>query len=156
MENIGLLSNAPEYDFVGVNMYVDDQGSIKRLPINLRASDIANVAGKPMEARRLPRFVFALLWSAHTCTHRSLGKLHCLPARLRTTSQISLHDWLTCKFSSFLGKDVMPMALSRNKKVLGLQVRGDAFLARVLDDGEAFDRLDLTVSEVRIQTDGQQ
>lgn len=45
----------------------------------------------------------------------------------------------------------MPMALSRNNKVPFLQVRGDAFLARVLDDGEAFDRLDLTVSEVRIR-----
>mmetsp|Transcript_9973 Transcript_9973/g.29916 ORF Transcript_9973/g.29916 Transcript_9973/m.29916 type:complete len:352 (-) Transcript_9973:950-2005(-) len=76
VENIALLANAPEYGFVGVNLYVDDQGSIKQLPLNLRASDIANVAGKPME------------------------------------------------------------------------VRGDAFLARVLDDGEAFDRLDLTVSEV--------
>lgn len=71
MENIGLLSNAPEHEFVGVNMYVDDQGSIKRLPINLRASDIANVAGKPMEARRLLRFR-PFLGIAHTCTHCGL------------------------------------------------------------------------------------
>lgn len=76
VENIALLSNDPQYGFVGVNMYADDQGAIKQLPRNIRASDIANVAGKSIE------------------------------------------------------------------------VRGDAFLGRVLDDGEAFDRLDLSVSEV--------
>ncbi len=52
VENIALLSNAPQYGFVGVNMYVDDEGSIKELPVNLRASDIANCCAKPMEVGR--------------------------------------------------------------------------------------------------------
>ncbi len=51
VENIALLANAPEHGFVGVNMYVDDAGSIKQLPLNMRASDIAVCAGKPMEVR---------------------------------------------------------------------------------------------------------
>ncbi len=53
VENIALLSNAPEHGFVGVNMYVDDEGSIKELPVNVRASDIANCCVKPMEVRNL-------------------------------------------------------------------------------------------------------
>ncbi len=32
-----------------VRRYVDDEGSIKDLPMNLRASDIANCCGKPTE-----------------------------------------------------------------------------------------------------------
>ncbi len=98
-----------------------------------------------------PGFVLFLESPTHAPT--AACKTNCLrlPARFRTTSQISLQDRLACKFLSFLGKNVMPMALSRNNKVPFLQVRGDAFLARVLDDGEAFDRLDLTVSEVRIR-----
>lgn len=34
---------------VGVNMYVDDEGSIRGLPRNLRASEIAACCGKPLE-----------------------------------------------------------------------------------------------------------
>lgn len=76
VENICLLSNAKDNGFVGVNMYVDDEGSIKGLPRNLRASDIAHCCGKPLE------------------------------------------------------------------------VKGDAFLARVMDNGDDFERLDLVLDEV--------
>ncbi|KAL4446282.1 hypothetical protein ABPG77_003089 [Micractinium sp. CCAP 211/92] len=76
VENISLLSNARDNGFVGVNMYVDDEGSIRGLPRNVRASEIAHCCGKP------------------------------------------------------------------------LHVKGDAFLARVMDNGDDFDRLDLDLSEV--------
>lgn len=76
VENISLLSNAKDNGFVGVNMYVDDEGSIRGLPRNLRASEIAHCCGKPLE------------------------------------------------------------------------VKGDAFLARVMDNGDDFDRLDLELGEV--------
>ena len=49
VENIGLLSNAPDNGFVGVNMYVDDSGRSKGLPFNIRASDIGTTCGKPLE-----------------------------------------------------------------------------------------------------------
>lgn len=76
VENVSLLSHAKDTNFIAVNMYVDDEGSIKNLPLNIRASEISQVAGKP------------------------------------------------------------------------LQVRGDAFLSRVFDDGNDFDRLNFTVAEV--------
>lgn len=76
VENISLLSNAKDNNFIGVNMYVDDEGAIRNAPRNLRASEIAHCCGQPLD------------------------------------------------------------------------VRGDAFLARVLDDGEDFQRLDLDVGEV--------
>lgn len=49
VENIALLSNSADNGFVGVNMYVDDEGSIKDLPINLRASEIAATCGNPLQ-----------------------------------------------------------------------------------------------------------
>ncbi|KAL4423794.1 hypothetical protein ABPG75_001095 [Micractinium tetrahymenae] len=76
VENVSLLSNARDNGFVGVNMYVDDEGSIRGLPRNVRASEIAHCCGKPLD------------------------------------------------------------------------VKGDAFLARVMDDGDDFERLDLDLSEV--------
>ena len=76
VENIALLSNAPETGFVGVNLYCDDEASIKRLPRNARASSLASQCGKPLD------------------------------------------------------------------------VRGDAFLARVFDNEDEFKRLDLPISEV--------
>ena len=51
VENIALLSNAPDNGFVGVNMYVDDSGRSKGLPFNVRASDIGTTCGKPLEVR---------------------------------------------------------------------------------------------------------
>eukprot|EP00873_Tetraselmis_striata_P044497 jgi/Tetstr1/464761/TSEL_009508.t1 len=51
VENIALLNNAKDIGFVGVNMYVDDEGSIKGVPPNMRASQIAACCGKPLEVR---------------------------------------------------------------------------------------------------------
>lgn len=76
VENISLLSNARDNGFVGVNMYVDDEGAIRGLPRNVRASEIAHCCGKPLD------------------------------------------------------------------------VKGDAFLARVMDNGDDFERLDLELGEV--------
>lgn len=76
VESIALLPNLPVHGFVGVNMYVDDEGSIREAPFNARASELATLCGKP------------------------------------------------------------------------LQVRGDAFLSRVLDDGEAFRRLDFGANDL--------
>jgi len=36
---------------VGINMYVDDQGTIKGLPLNARATQIAQMVGLPLEVR---------------------------------------------------------------------------------------------------------
>ena len=54
VENISLLGTARDNGFVGVNMYVDDEGSIRGLPRNLRASEVAHCCGRPLEvwARR--------------------------------------------------------------------------------------------------------
>eukprot|EP00192_Tetraselmis_astigmatica_P013841 CAMPEP_0117673432 /NCGR_PEP_ID=MMETSP0804-20121206/14473_1 /TAXON_ID=1074897 /ORGANISM="Tetraselmis astigmatica, Strain CCMP880" /LENGTH=306 /DNA_ID=CAMNT_0005482177 /DNA_START=18 /DNA_END=934 /DNA_ORIENTATION=- len=51
VENIALLNNAKDLGFVGVNMYVDDEGAIKNVPFNPRASDIATCCGKPLQVR---------------------------------------------------------------------------------------------------------
>lgn len=51
VENVSLLSQTRSNGFVGVNMYVDDEGSIKGLPRNLRATELAHCAGKPIEVR---------------------------------------------------------------------------------------------------------
>lgn len=76
VESVGLLPNLPAHRHVGVNMYVDDEGSIVGAPLNPRASELAALAGRPV------------------------------------------------------------------------QVRGDAFLARVLDDGDAFHRLDFGLADL--------
>lgn len=49
LENVALLSNAPEHGFVGVNLYADDEGQALGLPRNLRACEIAACAGKPLD-----------------------------------------------------------------------------------------------------------
>ena len=76
VENIALLSNSKEYDFIGINLYTDDEGAIRGSPRNIRASEIAHCCGRP------------------------------------------------------------------------IQVRGDAFLARVLDNGDDFLRLDFDLKDV--------
>lgn len=76
VENIALLSNSRDYGFIGVNMYVDDEGSVRGCARNIRATEIAHCCGKPIE------------------------------------------------------------------------VKGDAFLARVLDDGDNFERRDLHLNEI--------
>jgi len=76
VETVSLLSHTKDHNFIAINLYVDDEGMVKNLPLNMRASEIAQCAGNPIE------------------------------------------------------------------------VRGDAFLARVLDDGDNFDRLDFTIDEI--------
>jgi hypothetical protein len=76
VENIALLSHSSDYGFIGVNLYVDDEGSVRGAARNVRATEIAHCCGKPID------------------------------------------------------------------------VRGDAFLARVLDNGDDFERMDLKLSEV--------
>ena len=49
MESVPLLANSKENNFVGVNLYVDDTGSIKQLPINPRASDICRCCGQHIQ-----------------------------------------------------------------------------------------------------------
>ncbi|KAG1678590.1 hypothetical protein FOA52_012597 [Chlamydomonas sp. UWO 241] len=51
VENIALLPNSKETDFVGVNMYCDDQAQIKQLDLNPRASQVAMACGKRLEVR---------------------------------------------------------------------------------------------------------
>jgi tetratricopeptide (TPR) repeat protein len=76
VENIALLPSSKAGGFVGVNMYADDEGSLRGAERNVRASEIAACCGHPLE------------------------------------------------------------------------VRGDAFLARVRDDGDEFERLDFVLGEV--------
>jgi hypothetical protein len=45
VEPIALVAQAPETGFVGVYLYCDDQAAIKQLPLNPRATGIANAAG---------------------------------------------------------------------------------------------------------------
>ena len=49
VESVPLVSNSKANGFVGVNMYVDDTGAIKQLPINVRASDICRCCGHPTQ-----------------------------------------------------------------------------------------------------------
>lgn len=65
MENIALLSNARDNGFIGVNMYCDDEGTLRGLPPNRRASEIAHCCGKPLEVRAAP----ARLGAAHGLPH---------------------------------------------------------------------------------------
>lgn len=41
--------NKPEDQFIGVNLYCDDSGKIKELPVNLRASQILQACAKPTQ-----------------------------------------------------------------------------------------------------------
>lgn len=101
VENIALLNNAKDVGFVGVNMYVDDEGAIKDAAFNRRASDIAACCGKPLQVRRAG----------------------CV--------QLGAFPWI-------------PRVTKGS-----VQVRGDAFLARIFDNEDEFKRLDLLMSEVR-------
>ena len=49
VENVALLSNAPDNGFTGVNLYCDDEGQALGLPRNVRACEIAACAGKPLD-----------------------------------------------------------------------------------------------------------
>ena len=49
VENIALLSNAPDNGFVGVNMYCADDAGSYDAPTNMRATQIAHRCGKPLD-----------------------------------------------------------------------------------------------------------
>jgi hypothetical protein len=49
VEPIALLANSPETGFVGVYMYCDDQATLKHLPTNMRATQIAAEAGQALQ-----------------------------------------------------------------------------------------------------------
>lgn len=49
VEPIALLANSPETGFVGVYMYCDDQATLKHLPSNMRATQIAAEAGQALQ-----------------------------------------------------------------------------------------------------------
>ncbi|KAE8896684.1 hypothetical protein PF005_g13615 [Phytophthora fragariae] len=51
VDSIPLVLNTPEAKHVGVNMYVDDKGTAKALPTNVRASAIAQACGKMLEVK---------------------------------------------------------------------------------------------------------
>ncbi|KAG3091086.1 hypothetical protein PI124_g16796 [Phytophthora idaei] len=51
VDSIPLVLNTPDVKHVGVNMYVDDKGTAKALPTNVRASAIAQACGKMLEVK---------------------------------------------------------------------------------------------------------
>lgn len=77
VESIPLLVNSKANDYIGINLYVDDTGSIKNLPINVRASAICRTCGHAVEVR-VPRSrdrpaarLCAAALTPHTRTGRS-------------------------------------------------------------------------------------
>lgn len=51
VDSIPLVLNTPDVKHVGINMYVDDKGTAKALPTNVRASAIAQACGKMLEVK---------------------------------------------------------------------------------------------------------
>ncbi|CEG45705.1 protein [Plasmopara halstedii] len=51
VDAIPLVLNTPDVKHVGINMYVDDKGTAKALPTNVRASAIAQACGKILEVK---------------------------------------------------------------------------------------------------------
>lgn len=51
VETVPLLVNNAASGYVGVNLYCDDQAQVKELPVNVRASQIADCCGRPMQVR---------------------------------------------------------------------------------------------------------
>ncbi len=54
VENVALLANATDNNFIGVNMYCDDEAEFVQAPLNPRATDIAGCCGRALQARPLP------------------------------------------------------------------------------------------------------
>ncbi|RLN97210.1 hypothetical protein BBJ28_00004586 [Nothophytophthora sp. Chile5] len=51
VDSVPLVLNTRDVEHVGVNMYVDDKGTAKALPTNVRASAIAQACGKMIEVK---------------------------------------------------------------------------------------------------------
>ena len=108
----------------------------------LRASDIASCCAKPMEV--LPAVTCE---SCSTCAQGQLGHTWCgvcgEKAAVRGhVAAPALQEQAALRIYALLDENVAVI----------LQVRGDAFLSRVLDNGDDFDRLDLLVSGVLLRT----
>jgi hypothetical protein len=51
VDSVPLVLNTPAVQHVSVNLYVDDKGTAKGLPVNARASAIVQACGKMLEVR---------------------------------------------------------------------------------------------------------
>ncbi|RLN48304.1 hypothetical protein BBJ29_001535 [Phytophthora kernoviae] len=51
VDSVPLVLNTPEAKHVGINMYVDDKGTAKGLPTNVRASAVAQACGRMIEVK---------------------------------------------------------------------------------------------------------
>ncbi len=51
VDSVPLVLNTAAVKHVGVNLYVDDKGMAKNLPVNTRASAIAQACGRLLEVR---------------------------------------------------------------------------------------------------------
>lgn len=60
VENVALLANAPDNEFVGVNLYCADDAASWDAPTNLRASQISACCGKPLDVSLLCGCSFSL------------------------------------------------------------------------------------------------
>jgi len=54
VEHTSLLSNSKDNDFIGINLYTDDEASFSGAGINQRASEIGSCCGIQLQARRFP------------------------------------------------------------------------------------------------------
>lgn len=118
MEHTSLLSNSRDNDFIGINLYTDDEASFSGAGINQRASEIASCCGIQLQARQF------------------LG-VPCQPLhRIQHTSDVNAYVKGGCRHSQHY------------TCIQCLQVNGDAFIGRTFDNGDDFKRLEFTVSEV--------
>ncbi|KDO31454.1 hypothetical protein SPRG_04069 [Saprolegnia parasitica CBS 223.65] len=51
VDSVPLITNSAAAKHIGVNLYVDDKGTAKNLPLNMRASAIAQACGRMLEVR---------------------------------------------------------------------------------------------------------
>lgn len=51
VDSVPLMANTKDTNFIGVNLYVDDRGSAKGLPVNVRASGIVQHCGKMLQVQ---------------------------------------------------------------------------------------------------------
>lgn len=51
VDSVPLVLNSRDVNHVGVNLYVDDKGTAKNLPTNMRASAIAQACGRMIQVR---------------------------------------------------------------------------------------------------------
>ena len=163
VENISLLSNARDNGFVGVNMYVDDEGAIKGLPTNMRASEIAHCCGRPLDVSVGGGLVGTSASEGKcSCQHELLAfpspSLPLLPLPSHASGSaapaiVGYSCWRQLLATATAGTEPPHPPTRDSLEGLDAQVKGDAFLARVFDDGDGFERLDLPLTEVNSGAD---